>query len=920
MDKVEICEISQKIAVALNADGSLYLRTAGHECFHIIEEWNKAAAKELTDKVINYLKQSEGYDYDSQVEKYAERYGVKAYTEDGLAVIHSEMAADSMFDVFSNEDFVTKLAKENKTLTEKVKDFITKFIADLRNMMKHFTASQELNALREQKEALEDINKSFIIALEVASTEMKKNLQNKQKNSASRIDITEKADKGFKKSYAGVKAKTHDFSLLEKAIRLDDVGKATSEEIRQQTGWFKGYDGQWRFEIDDSKMEIDTRGKFSSNPDIRRYTELVDKVYFDMTANDSELQELQVLEKNLDGVSVEPKTLGELINHNQLFEAYPQLKDLPIYFENDTGAALGMYGFDEIVINSRLKLHKEQLKRTLIHEIQHAIQHIEGFANGASPEYWDSHKHHYTAKEEEQVQNLKWKIFNIERDIKKQFGSEAWKNTVQYYGLQESYFEDNVEEAAIEKEIAAIENAAIKNGYNELMDEYYYARSDLAHIDLKQEQRSQMSNQTLYTNTAGEVEARDVSARIGLNKEQRKEIRPDLNRTNVVFADDSVVGNSIIEPFIDNEGNYYNNAVLLDTQFFNGTSPRNWGRELKKYLVGRSKNNPFILPVEDENGNVQQLQFAKIKDRVTKNGKSNHKVLDELSRTSDNISKLSVIHIDEIIEVSEENNPYFTTEHKHQWLDEKGWLHRIAYVINATNGNVHQVVMDIAKAKDGRIILFAVKGKTKKVGNVQVNSLKIKGSGQNSNYGNNVSQNSAGVNSNYTQESADNSKTRKSIKLSSSAEKLLQSSPELQIVFKDLQRQTKLSNGYIPEAKKIHSYAYELKKTCQSTLEVAEIEKDLRAIYEVLYPFFIAFIAPFSSLETCACEIPISSATSVCVIPFINRIERIFFSLGGRFFMDSLIDISSIQSPSLSFEPNWSIKNIVSPPFEKTGS
>lgn len=828
---------TNKVAVSLNADGTLYLRTAGHECFHIIEEWNPAAAQELKDKVINYLQQSKEYDYEAQVEKYAERYGVKSYTADGLELIHSEMAADCMFDVFSNEQFITELVSEDKTLAQKVKDFLSKFISDLRSMMKHFTASPELNALREQTETLVDINKSFITALESASAKMQESLKNEQKNNASRTNVTEKADKGFKKSYAGVKAKTHDFSLLEKAIRLDDVGKATSEEIRQQTGWFKGYDGQWRFEIDDSKMEIDTRGKFSSNPDIRRYTELVDKVYFDMTASDPELQELQVLEKNLDGVSVEPKTLGELINHNELFEAYPQLKDLPIYFENDTGAARGMYGFDEIVINSRLKLHKEQLKRTLIHEIQHAIQYIEGFANGASPEYWDSHKRHYTAKENEQVQNLKWKIFNIEREIKKKFGAEAWKNTVQYYDLQESYFKDDVEEAVIEKEIATIENAAIKNGYNELMDEYYYARSDLALIDLKQEQRSQMSNQTLYTNTAGEVEARDVSARVELNKEQRKEIRPDLNRTNVVFADDSVVGNSIVEPFIDKYGNRYDNAVLLDTSEFDNVPTKKWWKVLKQYIEKRITNSTFIMPVIDENGQPQMLEFAKKRDWVSKNGKNPHAALSELYGTNDNISKLSAIHIDEIVIVSEEGVPYYSLPNGHGKFDANGWLHRTANVINIKNGNIHQITMDIAKTEDGRHILYALRGKTKKVGNADVNSLVAKavsGSELNSNYGNNLTQKNNGVNSNYTQKSADNSQTRKSLKLSSAGEKLVQSSPELQMVFKDLQRQTKLSSGYIPEAKKIHSYAYELKKTCQSTLNVAEIENDLRNIYEVL--------------------------------------------------------------------------------------
>lgn len=90
------------------------------------------------------------------------------------------------------------------------------------------------------------------------------------------------------------------------------------------------------------------------------------------------------------------------------------------------------------------------------------------------------------------------------------------------------------------------------------------------------------------------------------------------------------------------------------------------------------------------------------------------------------------------------------------------------------------------------------------------------------------------VKNNSMQNGSDDTQNRKSIKLSSSAEKLLKSSPELQMVIKDLQQQTKLSHGYVPEAKRIHSYAYELKKTCESTLNVAEIEKDLRDIYEVL--------------------------------------------------------------------------------------
>ncbi len=138
----------------------------------------------------------------------------------------------------------------------------------------------------------------------------------------------------------------------------------------------------------------------------------------------------------------------------------------------------------------------------------------------------------------------------------------------------------------------------------------------------------------------------------------------------------------------------------------------------------------------DENGEMSLLQFANPKDRASKNG-SDHKVLNELSSTNDNISKLAVIHIDEIVSVSEENSPYHTKqdlEENHGWLDKGGWLHRNANVINARNGNIYNLTVDIAKAKDGRTILYATHGKIKKVGNAEVNSLKIKGSKQNSNF------------------------------------------------------------------------------------------------------------------------------------------------------------------------------------------
>lgn len=282
---------------------------------------------------------------------------------------------------------------------------------------------------------------------------------------------------------------------------------------------------------------------------------------------------------------------------------------------------------------------------------------------------------------------------------------------------------EDIEDADIEKELTA-----------DLVGDYLFSDEDFIRR-LSTENRSlfdKLRDEIKYlckVATAGSAEARKLEQAKKLFEKVYREEEAKINT-----ADEGGVRYSITQPFTDSDGNNYENAVLLDTEFFDGMSPRNWGSKLKDLVYNRSKNNPIILPITDEKGNTQQLQFAKPNERVVKNEKSNHKVIDKLSSGSDNISKLAVVHIDEIVEISEENNPYYTNEHNHQWLDANGWLHRNANVINTKNGNIYNLTVDIAKTADGRTVLYATNGKIKKVGNVHLNSLKIRGSGQNSNY------------------------------------------------------------------------------------------------------------------------------------------------------------------------------------------
>ena len=137
-------------------------------------------------------------------------------------------------------------------------------------------------------------------------------------------------------SFAGEKAITANVGKLDQAKAMLENG-ADEVEIWQKTGWFKDKDEAWKFEIGDSKAKLNPNFKSGGK-------------------------------------------LGELLEHEELFKAYPELKDISVKKINDEGGEkLGYYDPNkkEIAINNIGD------KSTLMHEVQHAIQEIEGFAKGS---------------------------------------------------------------------------------------------------------------------------------------------------------------------------------------------------------------------------------------------------------------------------------------------------------------------------------------------------------------------------------------------------------------------------------------------------------------------------------------------------------------------------------------------------------
>lgn len=245
----------------------------------------------------------------------------------------------------------------------------------------------------------------------------------------------------------------------ERTARMDNLSVARKMEeekkdakaIKMATGWERGADGKWRYEMPDAKIKdtMDVGGGHI----VKRYED-------DMLWNGGKL--------------------FDVIDAPELFKAYPQLKGVRI----DTDAIMNdmpSHGEYDSKTNT-ITIHADELKYMndiLNHEIQHAIQGIEGFATGGSPT-------------------------TIRGEVKKRF-NEVTKQIKQ---LRAEGKEDEAK-ALIEKN-RGLYDAYMKN------DDF-----------------------NSYKSLAGEVEARNVQERMNMTPEERRktlaESTEDVARKDQIF-------------------------------------------------------------------------------------------------------------------------------------------------------------------------------------------------------------------------------------------------------------------------------------------------------------------------------------------------------------------------------------------------
>jgi hypothetical protein len=290
------------------------------------------------------------------------------------------------------------------------------------------------------------------------------------------------------------------------ALKASQMAKkgATPQEIWQTTGTVKGPDGQWRQEISDELSKFNTakdiqakkqqiESEIAANKEMldvvkQRGKEAKDLFPKELTQAKKELKgQTESLKASVDdfyGYNADPRMTGNYANvaleHPALFEAYPELKGRVLYQGRKSGDD-GMYGSlygNQIDVTSKGLLNDP--RSTTLHELQHAIQEVEGFGIGGNTR--DFAKMRYDANQ--QIDFLNKKMI----DVVRQMDSPS---------------------------IGQQEKIALKSQYDDLMQE----RMSLVPT-------AQLDPMQAYGHLMGEAESRLVQRRMDLTPEERKKFFP----------------------------------------------------------------------------------------------------------------------------------------------------------------------------------------------------------------------------------------------------------------------------------------------------------------------------------------------------------------------------------------------------------
>lgn len=332
------------------------------------------------------------------------------------------------------------------------------------------------------------------------------------------------------------------------AREMEKSGK-DAKSIKIATGWERGSDGKWRYEEEDfeyiPKGNAREKSLLEREPWHKELMSLSDKVYNgEKLSNEEEVRfdELSKKETELkDSLKKSDiKFLDDYVSDNTLFKEYPELKQVKVEFYDGSFFDGGSYSHHDMTIriNNNSPL---DAKSILVHEVQHAIQHIEGFSRGGNSRTYRNYLNSLKEKRDA------WSMIDEFEEKSKELGSDASKMDV-YKAVRDEYtslgmsFGDGIMPSrdAFDEGFNLWVRGYDKEGYEDAYKEYQNLIEKFGLGESKDR----------YHELSGEVEARNVQSRLNMTPEERRNTlaseTEDVAREDQIFLYDSMGASSMV--------------------------------------------------------------------------------------------------------------------------------------------------------------------------------------------------------------------------------------------------------------------------------------------------------------------------------------------------------------------------------------
>lgn len=430
------------IVVPGSNDKSIVRETIAHELFHEVE--NQPGAEEIKNAAFKATKEEQRKEYK---ELYKKKFPKMTKEE-----LDNEVAAKIVGRRLATPRFLERYAD---------KSFLQRVIDGGRAMLETFRADEAGKlAIAETEKLIKMMDEAIING---------------------NVRVSGKSAGKTRYLFAGEKADTADKMRLATAEKMLSNG-VDPERVRQETGWFKGYDGKWRFEIDDFDSAL------VENPKLERHED--------------------------DGEIYFTGKLTDIFDHPELYEAYPELKDINIVIQKTD------WGVDAIYQprSNYITLSQEQFKRYTKEYYDYLnggrkaeIERIE-----QTPEFLEYNKW-YEDEITDNMDPVEW--LKGEAEARQKFFSSELGKTYHRLKYTKDSFTGEKFELGWGKEAKAV-----------ILHELQHAVQNIEGFASGTNTRDKN-----YDRNAGEIEAFDTGRRADLTAEQRKNTRPDIDRADVVI-------------------------------------------------------------------------------------------------------------------------------------------------------------------------------------------------------------------------------------------------------------------------------------------------------------------------------------------------------------------------------------------------